>query len=187
MRDHRESPIGEPPFPQVTVTLDARRHASSPGTEKFSARNAHRPGHHRAQRRLHAAEGASTRSPSARTTSSSNLKNLFIRDNFGTYMFTSLDNFEARPGAAATTAASRRPAIRMQPAAFKVRQWGFYAGDSWRARSEHDGDLRRPRRRADVPDQAERQPARGRQLRLRHRRRAEPGRVVAARRASTTT
>ncbi len=40
------------------------------------------------------------------------LSNLFIRDNFGTYAFSSLDSLEAGPGAAVTTTASRRRAIR---------------------------------------------------------------------------
>jgi hypothetical protein len=62
------------------------------------------------------------------------LKNLFIRDNFGTYNFSSLDNFEA--GFAQqydhSFSATDDP---LQRAAFKVRQWGFYAGDSWRTGS----------------------------------------------------
>ena len=56
-----------------------------------------------------------------------------------------------------TITASRRRAIRSRPRRSSVRQWGFYAGDQWRVQLEHDADLRRPLRRADVSRQAERQ------------------------------
>ena len=44
--------------------------------------------------------------------------------------------------AAATTAASRRRAIRSSRAAFRVRQWGFYVGDQWSSRPRRHADLR---------------------------------------------
>ncbi len=60
-------------------------------------------------------------------------RNLFIRDNFGTYRFSSLDNFQA--GFAQqfdySFSATSDP---LQPARFKVNQFGFYAGDTWRAK-----------------------------------------------------
>ncbi len=40
-----------------------------------------------------------------------------------------------------------------------MRQWGFYAGDQWRARRPAHVDLRRPRRHSDVPGQADGEPA----------------------------
>lgn len=59
-------------------------------------------------------------------------RNLFIRDNFGSYRFSSLDNFAA--GLAQqydySFSATSDP---QQPARFKVNQFGFYAGDTWRA------------------------------------------------------
>jgi hypothetical protein len=58
-------------------------------------------------------------------------KNLFIRDNFGTYRFSNLDNFAA--GLAQqydySFSATSDP---KQAAKFSVRQFGFYAGDLWR-------------------------------------------------------
>jgi outer membrane receptor for ferrienterochelin and colicin len=58
-------------------------------------------------------------------------RNLFIRDNFGTYRFTSLDNFAA--GFAQqydySFSVTGDP---QQPARFKVNQLGFYVGDVWR-------------------------------------------------------
>ena len=62
------------------------------------------------------------------------LRNLFIRDNFGTYSFDSLDMFEA--GLAQSYdhsfSATSDP---LQAAQFRVNQLGFYAGDSWRAKN----------------------------------------------------
>ncbi len=58
-------------------------------------------------------------------------KNLFIRDNFGTYRFSNLDNFAA--GLAQqydySSSATSDP---QQAAKFSVHQFGFYAGDLWR-------------------------------------------------------
>jgi hypothetical protein len=61
--------------------------------------------------------------------------NTFIRDNFGTYTFSSLDNLEA--GLAQqydySFSLTNEP---QQPARFKVNQLGFYAGDVWRVTPE---------------------------------------------------
>jgi hypothetical protein len=58
-------------------------------------------------------------------------RNLFIRDNFGTYRFASLDLFEQ--GLAQqfdySFSATSNP---QQAAEFSVNQFGFYAGDTWR-------------------------------------------------------
>ncbi len=60
-------------------------------------------------------------------------RNLFIRDNFGTYRFSSLDNLQA--GLAQqydhSFSATSDP---QQPARFKVNQFGFYVGDQWRVK-----------------------------------------------------
>jgi len=61
------------------------------------------------------------------------LANLFIRDNFGTYTFTSIENFERGLGQSYNRSFSATSDPN-QPAAFRVRQLGFYAGDSWRTR-----------------------------------------------------
>jgi len=131
-RDHRESPIGNPPFPQITVQLTPTVSVVS-GTEQFSARNA-------IDQDIMELNDAYTLLKGSHTLTLGthneflNLKNLFIRDNFGTYRFSSLANFEA--GFAQqydhSFSATSDP---LQRAAFKVNQWGFYAGDQWRARS----------------------------------------------------
>ncbi len=130
VRDHRESPIGNPPFPQVTVTLAPGVTVVS-GTEQFSARNA-------IDQDIIELNDAFTLLKGRHTLTFGthneflDLKNLFIRDNFGTYNFSSIDNFEA--GLAQqfdySFSATTDP---LQRAAFKVRQWGLYAGDQWRA------------------------------------------------------
>ncbi len=59
-------------------------------------------------------------------------RNLFIRDNFGSYRFTSLDNLEA--GFAQQYDRSFSLTGDPQQAAnFKVNQFGFYVGDLWKA------------------------------------------------------
>ena len=59
--------------------------------------------------------------------------NLFIRDNFGNYTFNSLDLFEQ--GLAQSFDYSFSATSDPQESSnFAVRQWGFYAGDQWRAR-----------------------------------------------------
>jgi hypothetical protein len=59
--------------------------------------------------------------------------NLFIRDNFGAYEFASLDTFQS--GFAQRFDHSFSVTGDPQQAAkFKVNQFGFYAGDQWRAR-----------------------------------------------------
>jgi len=132
VRDHRQSPIGNPPFPQITTTIAPGVTIVS-GTEQFSARNA-------IDQNIVELNDAFTMLKGGHTFTVGthneflDLSNLFIRDNFGTYAFTSLDNLEA--GFAQrydrSFSATSDP---LQPAAFMVRQWGFYAGDAWRTRS----------------------------------------------------
>jgi hypothetical protein len=130
VRDHRQSPIGNPPFPQVNVTLAPGVSVQS-GTEQFSARNA-------IDQDIVELNDAYTllRGKHTFTLGTHNellsLSNLFIRDNFGTYTFTSLDNFE-RGLAQSYNRSFSATSDPQQRAAFKVRQWGFYAGDQWRA------------------------------------------------------
>ena len=61
-------------------------------------------------------------------------KNLFIRDNFGTYRFSGLANFQAGVAQQYDYSFSATSDAR-QAAKFSVHQFGFYAGDSWRAAS----------------------------------------------------
>jgi hypothetical protein len=62
-------------------------------------------------------------------------RNLFIRDNFGTYVFDSLDLFEQGLAQQFDYSFSLTGNPR-QPAEFRVRQFGFYVGDQWRPRSD---------------------------------------------------
>jgi hypothetical protein len=59
-------------------------------------------------------------------------RNLFIRDNWGNYRFANLDNFAAGVAGAFDYSFSNTSDPR-QAARFSVRQYGFYAGDQWRA------------------------------------------------------
>jgi hypothetical protein len=133
VRDHRGNPVGAAPFPMVTVTLNsAPRLDVIAGTENFSSRNA-------IDQDIIELNDAFTMLKGKHTLTIGthneflDLKNLFIRDNFGNYVFSSLDNFEA--GVAQrydrSFSATSDP---LQKAAFKVRQLGFYAGDQWRVR-----------------------------------------------------
>jgi hypothetical protein len=58
-------------------------------------------------------------------------RNLFIRDNFGTYRFSSLDNFAAGLAQQYDYSFSAT-ADPQQAARFKVNQLGLYVGDVWR-------------------------------------------------------
>lgn len=58
-------------------------------------------------------------------------RNLFIRDNFGNYSFNSLDLFEQGLAQSFDYSFSLT-GDPQQPARFRVRQFGFYAGDQWR-------------------------------------------------------
>jgi len=58
-------------------------------------------------------------------------RNLFIRDNFGNYTFNSLDLFEQGLAQSFDYSFSLTGDPK-QAARFKVRQYGFYAGDQWR-------------------------------------------------------
>lgn len=131
VRDHRENPIGNPPFPQITVTLAPGVSVQS-GTEQFSARNAIDQDILEINDAFTLIKGNHTLTLGTHN-EFLDLANLFIRDNFGSYNFFSLANFEAglAQGYNRSFSATSDPAQR---AAFKVRQWGFYAGDQWRAR-----------------------------------------------------
>ena len=67
-----------------------------------------------------------------------NLKNLFIRDNFGTYRFSNLENFAA--GLAQQYDYSFSATSDPKQRGVQRRQLGFYAGDSG-GRAERDHEL----------------------------------------------
>jgi hypothetical protein len=133
VRDHRGRSLNGPIFPQVTVTLAPGFNAIA-GTEQFSHRNAIDQDILELNDAFTMLKGRHTLTVGTHN-EFLDLSNLFIRDNFGTYNFSSLANFEA--GFAQqydrSFSATSDPAQR---AAFKVRQWGFYAGDQWRLRPD---------------------------------------------------
>jgi hypothetical protein len=129
VRDHRGSPIGGQPFPAVRVTL-APGFDVNAGIENFSGRNA-------IDQDILEVNDAFTLINGRHTWTFGthneflNLSNLFIRDAFGSYRFSSFANFDAgfAQGFDRSFSATSDPAQRAE---FKVRQWGFYAGDQWR-------------------------------------------------------
>ena len=129
VRDHRESPIGNPPFPQINVLLAPGVSAQS-GTEQFSARNAIDQDIIELNDAYTVIKGRHTWTVGTHN-EFLDLSNLFIRDNFGTYTFTNIDNFE-RGFAQSYNRSFSATSDPLQPAAFTVRQWGFYVGDQWR-------------------------------------------------------
>jgi len=130
VRDRRESPIGNAPFPQVNVTL-APGVSVQAGTENFSARNAIEQDIIELNDAYTVLKGKHTFTLGTHN-EFLDLSNLFIRDNFGSYTFTSIDNFE-RGLAQSYNRSFSATSNPLQTAAFKVRQLGFYAGDQWRA------------------------------------------------------
>ncbi len=92
MRDHRDHAFDQPPFPQVTVVLTGSTTVVA-GTEQFSARN-------ELDQDIIEINDAFTllKGQHAITIGTHNelldLRNLFIRDNFGTYRFNSIELFD---------------------------------------------------------------------------------------------
>jgi len=132
IRDIRNGPQ---PFPQVLVDLTPGGCGSSTcqvrfGTEEFSTANelyqdvveltddyTMHKGHHTITVGTH--------------NEFFKFKNLFIRDNFGAYRFSSIANFEAGLAQSYDYSFSATSDPK-QAAKFSVRQYGFYAGDLWR-------------------------------------------------------
>ena len=107
-------------------------------------------------------------------------KNLFIRDNFGNYRFSSLDNLDA--GLAQSFDYSFSLTGNAQQAAqFKVNQFGFYAGDLWRITPTFTLNYGVRLDIPSFPDKPTANPAAVAELRLRDRRGAVPEDVVAPR------
>src|SRR3954469_14800715 len=131
VRDHRGSSLDAPPFPATTVTLAAGFNVVA-GTENFSGKNA-------IDQDIIELNDAYTLLKGKHTWTIGthneflDLANLFIRDALGSYSFATLASFEA--GVAQqfdySFSATSDP---NQRAAFKVYQYGFYAGDQWRLR-----------------------------------------------------
>lgn len=133
VRDHREpQPFETRPFPQVNVLLATGISAQS-GREQFSGANQLDQDILEVTDSLTLLKGSHTFTLGT-TNQFFKFRNLFIRDFFGTYSFTSLANFAA--GIAQSYDLSYSATSDPQMAAkFGVRQFGFYVGDQWRVRS----------------------------------------------------
>jgi len=118
-------------FPQVTVRLPDGGSFEA-GTEQFSTANELDQDIFELTNDLTIVRGAHTITLGTHN-EFFKFRNLFIRDNFGTYTFASLDTFEA--GSAQSYDYSFSTTGDPQFAAeFPSYQIGFYAGDQWRMR-----------------------------------------------------
>jgi hypothetical protein len=130
IRDRRGGQPFEPrPFPAVRVDLSAGTNVRA-GRENFSTANELDQDVYELTNDFTWLKGKHTF-----TLGSHNeffkFRNLFIRDNFGNYRFASLDLFEQgiAQGYDYSFSVTSDP---QQAARFRVRQFGFYAGDQWR-------------------------------------------------------
>jgi hypothetical protein len=125
-------PFEQRPFPQITVVLTGTDTIVA-GREQFSHQN-------EIDQRIVEVTDSFTRIKGNHTFTVGthdeffHFRDLFIRDNFGTYRFSNIANFQA--GLAQqydySFSASSDP---LQAPEFGVAQLGFYAGDTWRVRS----------------------------------------------------
>jgi hypothetical protein len=127
IRDFRANPNA--PFPQVNVRIGGGQDVRF-GTEQFSARNALDQDIIELHNDLTMVRGSHTLTFGTHN-EFFKFRNLFIRDNFGTYDFASIDLFEQGLAQAFdhSFSATGDP---LQAARFWVYQLGFYAGDQWR-------------------------------------------------------
>ena len=134
VRDRRGGQDFEPfPFPRVTVRLNPSTINISSGRENFSMAN------ELDQNILEIHDDYTMlRGKHTITVGTHNeffdFRNLFIRDNYGTYTFNSLDKFDQGLAQAYDYSFSLTNDPK-QSAKFGVNQLGFYAGDQWRWRS----------------------------------------------------
>ncbi|MGE3274684.1 MAG: carboxypeptidase regulatory-like domain-containing protein [Vicinamibacterales bacterium] len=125
----RENRDGNTPFPQVQVDLDGGDQLRA-GREQFSAANSLDQDVLELTNDLTMVKGAHTITVGTHN-EFFKFSNLFIRDNFGTYRFSSLDNFAAGIAQSFDYSFSLTGNPK-QPAEFGVNQIGLYAGDQWR-------------------------------------------------------
>ena len=117
-------------FPQITVRLPGGANFEA-GTENFSAANELDQDVWELTDDLTIVRGTHTIIVGTHNEFFT-FRNLFIRDNNGSYVFEGLDNLEAGFGQQYDYSFSLT-GDPLFPARFKVRQLGFYAGDQWRA------------------------------------------------------
>ena len=131
VRDFRSHAFDQPPFPAVTVVLTGSTTLVT-GTENFSGRN-------ELDQDIVEINDAYTlvKGQHAITIGTHNellkIRNLFIRDAFGSYRFNSVDLFE-QGFAQQYDRSFSATSDPLQSASFKVNQWGVYIGDQWRVR-----------------------------------------------------
>jgi hypothetical protein len=132
VRDRRGAQPFEPrPFPNVQVSLSAG--TITAGREQFSTAN-------ELDQDIYEITNDFTwlKGKHSLTLGSHNeffkFRNLFIRDNFGSYRFDNLDLFDQGLAQQYDYSFSLTSDPK-QPARFRVRQYGFYAGDQWRPSS----------------------------------------------------
>jgi hypothetical protein len=127
----RENRGTETRFPQITVRLpDGGRFVA--GTEQFSAANELDQDNVELTNDLTMVRGTHTFTVGTHN-EFFKFRNLFIRDNFGTYEFASLDTLAAGSAQLFDYSFSLTGDPRF-PARFPVYQLGLYAGDQWRLR-----------------------------------------------------
>ena len=120
------------PFPQVNIRMGGGQDVRF-GTEQFSARNQLDQDIVEISNDLTVVRGQHQWTFGTHN-ELFKFYNLFIRDNFGTYDFNSIDLFEQGRGQSYDYSFSNT-SDPMQAARFSVYQLGFYAGDVWRLRS----------------------------------------------------
>ena len=133
VRDRRAGqPDEDRPFPFVSVTLSSGRVRA--GRENFSTANELDQDVYELTDDFTWLRGSHTITVGTHN-EFFKFRNLFIRDNFGNYSFASLDLFEQGLAQSFDYSFSLTGDPR-QSAEFRVRQFGFYAGDQWRPTSD---------------------------------------------------
>lgn len=129
IRDRRTGQPGVEPFPFVRVNLSSGTVRA--GTENFSTANELDQDVYEITDDYTLLKGRHTFTLGTHN-EFFKFRNLFIRDNFGNYQFNSLDLFEQGLAQSFDYSFSTTGDPR-QSARFRVRQYGAYAGDQWRA------------------------------------------------------
>jgi hypothetical protein len=130
IRDRRgANPIEERPFPFVRVDLTSGTNIRA-GRENFSSANELDQDVYELTDDLTWLRGKHTFTFGTHN-EFFKFRNLFIRDNFGNYRFANLDLFE-QGRAYGYDYSFSLTGDPQQSARFRVRQFGFYAGDQWR-------------------------------------------------------
>ena len=129
IRDRRAAnPSEERPFPNITVDLSSGQVRA--GRENFSTANELDQDVYELTDDFTLLKGKHTFTIGTHN-EFFKFRNLFIRDSFGSYRFANLDLFEQGIAGSYDYSFSLT-ADPLQSARFRVRQFGFYAGDQWR-------------------------------------------------------